>query len=246
MKASPAPTVSTTRTGVASTPGIAGCAERHGAPGAQRQDDDRGSRRQPPPGRALGLAVGIDPPQVLVTDLDDVAALDQVCDAGLRGVTVGNQRRSHVGIEAHGRRDAVSLEQRGDRQAPRFAHGGDRPGVHQQRRRHLGRTGKPPLQIECVRGRAVVGDRRDRGRRAFGRDTSRNELDTRGFQVRADAPAGFVVRDMGQEVDVTTQPGQPDRDVERAAADMLDGAAPIDPVDQRFTDHQRAAHRLRV
>ena len=36
----------------------------------------------------------------------------------------------------------------------------------------------------------------------------------------------FVVGDVGQEVDVAAQPGESDRDVERAAAHML-GDAPV-------------------
>ena len=68
---------------------------------------------------------------------------------------------------------------------------------------------------------------------------------SRGFDVLSDAAAGFVVADMGQEIDIATQPGESDGDVERASTDMLGSVAPVlDDVDQRFTDHQPAGHGL--
>ena len=75
--------------------------------------------------------------------------------------------------------------------------------------------------------------------------------ETRGFNVCTDPLAAAVVSDVRQEIYVAAQPGQPDRNVERAAAHMLDGAFSgfrmLDDVDQRLTDHQTAghAHRLR-
>ncbi len=62
--------------------------------------------------------------------------------------------------------------------------------------------------------------------------------------VLGDAPAVRIVTDVGEEIDVAAQPGQPDRDVEWAAADMLadDAVAVLDDVDERFADHQSAAH----
>src|SRR6516164_585550 len=49
-----------------------------------------------------------------------------------------------------------------------------------------------------------------------------------------------VIGDVGQEADVATQSRESDRDVEWAATDML---VTLDDVDQRFADHQPAAHR---
>ena len=62
------------------------------------------------------------------------------------------------------------------------------------------------------------------------------------FDVLDDAPAAGVVADVGEEVDATAEPRQPDRDVERAAADVLAGdlAVALDDVDQRLADDQRA------
>ena len=48
-----------------------------------------------------------------------------------------------------------------------------------------------------------------------------------------------VVADVGEEVDAAAQPAQPDRDVERAAADVLaesPGPSRFDDVDQRLAD----------
>src|SRR5882724_9704550 len=60
------------------------------------------------------------------------------------------------------------------------------------------------------------------------------------FDVVDNAPATRVVADMGEEVHATTQPREPDRDVQRAAADVLAGdlAVPFDDVDQCLADHQ--------
>jgi len=71
-------------------PGLAGRAERQGAPIAHGQNDERRSRRQPRAGRPLRFVVGIDPAQVLVAGLDDVAAFDKVRDAGLRAMIEGS------------------------------------------------------------------------------------------------------------------------------------------------------------
>jgi hypothetical protein len=52
---------------------------------------------------------------------------------------------------------------------------------------------------------------------------------------------------MGQEVDIAAQSGQPDGNVQRAAADVLGRDRAIHDVDQGFTYHQPACHvdRLR-
>ena len=49
---------------------------------------------------------------------------------------------------------------------------------------------------------------------------------------------------MSEEIDVAAQSGQPDGDVEWATADVLadDSVAVGDDVDERFADHQAAAH----
>src|ERR1700739_3447742 len=52
-----------------------------------------------------------------------------------------------------------------------------------------------------------------------------------------------IVGDVGQEVDVATQPRESDRNVEGATTDVLVG---LDDVDQRFADHQPAAHRTKA
>ena len=44
------------------------------------------------------------------------------------------------------------------------------------------------------------------------------------LNVVSDAPAVAVVADVGQEIDIAAQPGQSDRNVERAAAHVLGGA----------------------
>jgi hypothetical protein len=56
--------------------------------------------------------------------------------------------------------------------------------------------------------------------------------------------AAVVVADVGEEVDVTVEPGQSDGDIERAAPDVLtqDGTAAFDDVDQGFADDERSAH----
>ncbi len=55
-----------------------------------------------------------------------------------------------------------------------------------------------------------------------------------------------VVADVGEEVDAAAQPRQSDRDIERAAADVLadDLAVALDDVDQRLADHQRPSHAV--
>ena len=58
------------------------------------------------------------------------------------------------------------------------------------------------------------------GVRSSGR-AARNQLHPRAFDVVDDAAAAVVVADVGEEVDAAAQPGQADRDVERAAADVL-------------------------
>ena len=59
-----------------------------------------------------------------------------------------------------------------------------------------------------------------------------------------DAAAAFVVRDVGEEVDVAVQPAESDGDVEWAAADVLaeDLAIALDDVDQRLADDERPTH----
>ncbi len=78
--------------------------------------------------------------------------------------------------------------------------------------------------------------------------TSRNKLHPCGIDVLGDTPAMWVVADAGQEIDVAAQPAQPDGDVERATADKLSGdlSVALDDVDQRYADHQAAAHRSKA
>ena len=77
---------------------------------------------------------------------------------------------------------------------------------------------------------------------AIRRDASRNQFRARAPDVFGDAPAAFVVADMGEEVDTAAEPRQPDRHVEWAAADVLaeDLAVALDDVDQGLPDHERA------
>ena len=89
-----------------------------------------------------------------------------------------------------------------------------------------------PVFVECGK----------RGRRAVGSSATRNKLHSRAFDVLGDAPSTGVVGDVGEEVDSSAQPGQPDGHVERAAADVLASylAVTLDDVDQRLADDQGA------
>ena len=65
-------------------------------------------------------------------------------------------------------------------------------------------------------------------------------MHARGFDELADTVPVVVGADVGEEVDLSPQPGQTDRDVERAAADMFarDPPVPQDDVDERLSDDQ--------
>src|ERR1700744_3517763 len=100
------------------------------------------------------------------------------------------------------------------------------------------------VAVGYQRGPHVGVEGQSRGGGSVGTLTSRNKLRPCGIDVLGDAPAIRVVADVGEKVDVTAQPGQPDRNVERAAADVLAGdlTALLHNVDQRFADHQPATH----
>src|SRR6201999_3735535 len=89
----------------------------------------------------------------------------------------------------------------------------------------------------CVEGQA-------RGGGPVGILAARNKVRPCGIDVISDPPATRVVGDVGEKVDVAAQPGQPDRNVEWAAADVLAGdlSGVRHDVDQRFADHQPATH----
>src|ERR1700744_3583646 len=192
----------------------------------------------------LWRPVGVDPAQVLFADLHDVAALDEMLDSCDSQVAVGDQRRAHVGITGDSGRHPVGVDESCDGQTPRVLYRGNRSGVHEKRRGHHRRTGKLPVQIEHIIGRPVRVEGQSRGGSTVGTLTSRNKLRPCGIDVLGDAPAIRVVADVGEKVDVTAQPGQTDRNVERAAADVLAGdlTALLHNVDQRFADPQPATH----
>jgi hypothetical protein len=93
--------------------------------------------------------------------------------------------------------------------------------VRDERWCHLGCPCQLPVNVEDILCRAVGVERRQRGRCALSALAARNQLHARGFDVVDDATAAFVVADVGEEVDATTQPRESDRDVQRAAADVL-------------------------
>lgn len=195
---------------------------------AHRDRDDCRPQRQPGSRRVVGRVIGVDPAQVLIADLDDVAAFHEMLDALTRRFPVGDQRGPHVGVQRDRRRHPIRVEQGRDRPASRFAHGRDGPGVHEQRRGNLGCAGELPVQIETVGGRPFLGDRCRGGRCASGGHTSRNKLCVRGFDVFGDSVPARVVGDVAQEVDVAAQPGESDGDVERTTTDVFVGPDDVD------------------
>src|SRR5258705_12838268 len=98
-----------------------------------------------------------------------------------------------------------------------------------------------PFDVEQIVGRSGGGHGQS-GRCAFGADAAGHQLCTRLIYIVDDAAAGFVVADVGEEVDSAAESRQPDGDDERAAADVLAGHPPIpfDDVDQRLTADQRS------
>ena len=135
MNASPAPTVSTTSIG----------SRRHAhersadqGPGAVAAERDDGHRR-PEPGPAgqhlVDRVAGIEPGDVLVTGLDQVAEGDELLDARTLVMGVAQQRRPQVGVE------------------------GDRRVVARLARRSAG-PGRRPAAGPCRSSRCAGGRRR--------------------------------------------------------------------------------------
>ncbi len=108
--------------------------------------------------------------------------------------------------------------------------------------RHLRCACQLPVDVEGVLRLSALVQRRKRGRSVGGGHASRNQLDTRAFDVFDDAVTAGVVADVGEEVDVSAEPRKADGDIEWAAADVFadDLAVPLDDVDQRLADDQRA------
>ncbi len=164
MNASPAPTVSTTSTGRACTRADPACAHRERAALAHRHRDDRRAQPQPCPRHLLGRAVRVDPVQVLVAGLDDIAPLDETVDSAARLFVVLDQRRPHIGVERDRGRDVVGVQQRRGGPAARLQHGGDRARVRYHRRCNLGRARQLPVDVENVLRRSAFVQRRQRCR----------------------------------------------------------------------------------
>ncbi len=191
--------------------GHSGRAHRERSALSHRHCDDRRAQTQPGLRHLLSRAVRIDPVQVLIAGLDDVASLDKTVDAAARLLFVLDQSRSHIRVECDRGRKVVGIQQRRGSAAAGFEHRCDGSGVCHQRRSHLRCAGQLPVDVEHVLRRSALVQRRQRGRGVIRCVTSRNQLRARLLDVLGNAPTAGIVADVGEEVDAhgRVAPGRP-------------------------------------
>ena len=107
----------------------------------------------------------------------------------------------------------------------------------------LGQLGDPPREVEGVLGPPLLVEGRDRLRGVLGTIAARDELDSRVGRVRPESRASLVPAEVRGQGDPVVEVGEPDGDVEGAAAHVarLGAVGGADDVDECLADDEGSA-----
>ena len=222
MKASPAPTVSTTSTGRGRTV-VSPSAVNAVAPPAPRVSTTSWVRSPPRRVRATssGSAAGSISRASSSLSFTSAHRRPEVEHLAADARAVVDERLPQVGVVAD--EDVAGtglLDEVEHALAPGLEQGAERPDVQRAARRELP-AGQAPLQVEVIAGRPGLVETRGGDRRTPGRGGYGDELGAAAGHVLDHQPAALVVADLADQRRRDLEPDQPDRHVQRGAARCL-------------------------